>query len=116
MFSPRTLLILLLMASPAAAHSELRGSAPQDGAILAAAPSEVILRFNEPVQVTTMRLLNAAGETIPLRRDGDPAPSREERATLTTPAPIGALRLEWRAISADGHPIGGTLRFTVHAP
>ena len=116
MFSPRTLLILLLMASPAVAHSELRGSAPQDGATLAAAPSEVILRFNEPVQVTSMRLLNAAGETIPLRRDGDPAPSREERAALTTPAPAGALRLEWRAISADGHPIGGTLRFTVHAP
>jgi methionine-rich copper-binding protein CopC len=112
------LLALLLMLAPglAAAHSELRGSTPADGARLATAPAEFILRFNEPVQVTFLRLLGPIEQPIALRRAADPAPRREERASPAAALPPGALRLEWRAISADGHPIRGTLRFTLEAP
>lgn len=113
----RWFLLFALMWSPAAlGHSELRGSTPAEGARLVAPPAELILRFNEPVQVTFLRLLDAAGQPIALRREHNPAPRREERAVPATPPAPGAWRLEWRAISADGHPIRGTLRFTLEAP
>jgi methionine-rich copper-binding protein CopC len=104
---------LILLPGLALAHSELSGSTPAAGARLAAAPTEFVLRFNEPVQVTSLRLLDAAGQALPLQRAGDASPGREARATPATPLPAGALRLEWRAISADGHPIRGSIRFTL---
>lgn len=107
---------LILFPSLAFAHSELSGSTPAQGARLAAPPAEFVLRFNEPVQVTSLRLLDAAGQAQPLHRAGDATPAREARATPAAPLPPGALRLEWRAISADGHPIRGTLRFTLEVP
>ena len=108
--------LLILAPSIALAHSELRGSSPAEGARLTAPPAEILLRFNEPVQVTFLRLQDVAGQPLPLRRAGDAAPRREERAVPAAPIPPGAWRLEWRAISADGHPIRGTLRFTLEAP
>jgi methionine-rich copper-binding protein CopC len=107
---------LFLLPGLAAAHSELRGSTPAEGARLTAPPAEFVLRFNEAVQVTALRLLDATGTALPLQRPSDPAPRREERAAPTAPLPPGAWRLEWRAISADGHPIRGTLRFTLEGP
>lgn len=106
---------LILLPGLALAHSELSGSTPPQGARLTAPPAEFQLRFNEAVQVTSLRLLDAAGQPLPLQRAGDAAPAREARATPTAPLPPGALRLEWRAISADGHPVRGTLRFTLEA-
>ena len=112
------LILLLAFLGPwqAFAHSEWRGSTPAEGARLAAPPAEVTLRFNEAVQVTYLRLLDAAGRPFAVRRTSDAAPRREERATPESPLPPGPWRLEWRAISADGHPIRGTLRFTVETP
>lgn len=115
MFKALTALFLIIPAM-ALAHSELRGSEPPEGARLTMPPPEFILRFNEPVQVTFLRLFDAGNQPIALTRGNDPAPRREERALPAAPLPPGALRLEWRAISADGHAIRGTLRFTLAAP
>ncbi len=104
---------LILFPGFALAHSELRASTPPEGARLTEPPVEFALRFNEAVQVTALRLLDATGTALPLRRQADPTPRREERATPASALPPGALRLEGRAISADGHPIRGTLRFTL---
>lgn len=110
------LLPFLLLAGPGLAHSELRGSDPPDNARLSGPPAAIVLRFNEPVQVTALRLQDGAGAPVGLRRAArrDPAPS--ERAEPTAALPPGSYRLEWRAISADGHPIRGVLRFTVLPP
>lgn len=106
----------LLLPHAAAAHSQLRGSTPAEGATLAEAPAELILRFNEPVQLTALRLLAADNTDVPLRRTRDMAPRPEHRAGLPRDLAPGAWRVVWRAISADGHEIGGTLRFGLDAP
>jgi methionine-rich copper-binding protein CopC len=106
-------LILLLLPCQGLAHSELRESVPAQGARLAEPPAEILLRFNERVQVTALRLRDQAGRDVALRRAGGMEPAREARATPQAPLPPGAFALEWRAISADGHPIRGAIRFTV---
>lgn len=109
----RLLALLLLFPVHALAHSELRVSVPAEGARLTAPPAELLLRFNEMVQVTTLRLRDSTGREQPLQRATGTEPTRELRATPSAPLPAGAFALEWRAISADGHPIRGTIRFVV---
>jgi len=103
----------LVLALPAAhAHSELRASQPAAGARLAAAPATIELHFNEPVQLTVLSLVDAAGRRTRVALPADTTPRATERLPAPPLAP-GAWRIEWRAISADGHPVRGTVRFTV---
>lgn len=104
--------LLLLPASRARAHSELRESRPSDGAVLPAAPAELLLRFNERVQVTALTLSGPGGRLPRLAPATLNAPGEAERLALPPLAP-GAWRLDWAAISADGHPIRGSIRFTI---
>jgi methionine-rich copper-binding protein CopC len=97
----------------AAAHSELRTSSPANGARLSASPSLLELRFNEKVQVTAVRLFDGAGKELAVTRDR----SLQENAVYSAQPPSmppGSYRIEWRAISADGHPVGGAIRFSVN--
>ena len=108
------------LAQPAAgrarAHSLLLGSTPAEGAALREAPAEILLRFNEPVQLTALRLFAADNAEWPLRRTREAAPRPEHRAAIGRDLTPGAWRAVWRAISADGHEIGGTLRFRLEPP
>ena len=108
----RRFLPCLLLPAVARAHSELRAAQPADGERLAAPPAELRLRFNEPVQVTLWRLRDAGGGEHMLARPRDAA-ARPEHIARPAALPAGEYSVEWRAISADGHPIRGTLRFTV---
>ena len=104
----------LSLAGPALAHSELRLSSPAQGARLATPPAELVLGFNEGVQVTAVRLHRAEGGEIALARPGPIVTTARHVQPLPPLAP-GAYRVEWRIISAEGHPVGGTLRFQVEA-
>ncbi|MGB7979206.1 MAG: copper resistance CopC family protein [Candidatus Nanopelagicales bacterium] len=104
----------LLVAGPAHAHSDLRSSDPVDGSSLAAAPAQVSFTFNE-------RLL-AQGNAITVtevasgQRLSMGAPEVDgETVTVAWPAvsPAGEYRAAYRVVSADGHPINGTITFAV---
>jgi copper transport protein len=100
---------LLLHASGAWAHASLVRSEPVEGAINAQAPTELKLIFNEPVTPLVMRLVTPAGEVLTLG-------ATAENSTVTlTPPPLrqGTHVLSWRVVSADGHPVGGTVEFSV---
>ncbi len=110
------LAIAVVLASPASslAHSELRGSAPAAGDRLATAPEAIELRFNEAVQVTALRLFRSSGQEVALARTRELRTALSYRVTVPMLVP-DAYRIEWRIISADGHPVGGTIRFTVES-
>jgi methionine-rich copper-binding protein CopC len=98
-------------AASAAAHSELRGSVPAAGEALECAPHQIELTFSEGVQLTALRLYRGDGTEIDL-------PRREIRETKTETIPLpplepGEFRAEWRVISADGHPTGGAIPFSI---
>jgi copper transport protein len=110
-------LLLVLLASlaqaPAAwAHASLLASDPPDGVTLADPPANLKLTFNEPVSPLVVRLIGPSGAAL------TPA-FRAENSTLTiAPPPLqrGSYVLSWRVISADGHPVGGAVMFSVGAP
>ena len=107
--------LALLAAAPASAHSELRRSSPAPGAVLATPPERVELLFNDRVQLTALRLYRVGAGEIALPDRRSIREAREETVRLP-PLEPGAYRLEWRAISADGHPVGGAIGFTVAPP
>ena len=95
---------------PAWAHAILVDTQPADGASLSVAPSEIVLRFNEPVSPVALRVLDAGG--------GDRAAalprSQDNEIRLALPAlPDGGYIVSWRVVSADSHPIGGGFVFTI---
>ena len=98
----------------ALAHADLRASEPAEGAVLPASPDRIALFFTEPMRVTSLRLLDEAGQERPLRREGPRTGAvAEARASLPGLLPPGAYRVEYRGLSADGHVVGGAVRFRV---
>lgn len=108
------LLALILLPTIALAHAQLISSAPADGAVVASAPPAFTLTFNEPVSPITIKLARPDGSVLLLdtfRIDGS--------AITITPRPAlsnGSYALSYRVMSEDGHPIGGTLGFSIGAP
>jgi methionine-rich copper-binding protein CopC len=110
------LVALLLGGAPAMAHSDLASSDPADGAVLATAPEVVRFTFNERLlpQGNAITLTDVAAdariEVAKASVDGD---------TVSVPfpagAPAGQYRAAYRVVSADGHPIAGSITFTVGA-
>jgi len=102
----------LMSAAPAWAHASLLASDPADGAVLADSPATLRLNFNEPVTPLVMRLIGPDGAAI--------TPTvKAENTTVTLTPPLlrhGTNVLSWRVISADGHPVGGAVLFSIGAP
>ena len=96
------------------AHAGLLESSPADSQVLDQAPDRILLRFNEPVQMTSLRLVDPAGGVVQLRSEmGD----QLDRVTAALPElSNGTHVLSWRLASADGHPLGSSLVFSVGAP
>ena len=98
----------------ALAHAALVESHPADGVVLEAAPATARLRFNEPVSPLVVTLVDARGRT---HRDLAVA-SRNEVLEIGLPADLsrGSHILSYRVTSGDGHPISGSVVFSVGAP
>jgi copper transport protein len=104
----------ILWSGAAHAHAGLLESSPTDSQVLAQAPDQIFLRFNEPVQVTSLRLVDPTGDVVQLRPEPD---GQSDRVTAALPElSSGTHVLSWRLASADGHPLGGSLVFSVGAP
>ncbi|MEE1609873.1 copper resistance CopC/CopD family protein [Microvirga sp. CF3016] len=110
-----TLLWLTLAAlcgsSGALAHAALVESAPMDGAVLRQAPSTVHLRFNEPVSLLVVSLTDAKGRTH--RHLTVTAHDATLAIAVPPDLPQGSQILSYRVTSGDGHPISGSLIFSI---
>ncbi|MER1967597.1 CopD family protein [Castellaniella sp. GW247-6E4] len=110
-------LLLLCLAAWSQAvfgHAVLVAAEPAAGTVLDHAPATMWLEFSEPVGISALSLLGPDGKPLTL----GPAQSEGSRVRITLPpaAAPGTYLLTWRASSADGHPVGGTLDFAVGAP
>ena len=99
--------------APALAHVDLDMSNPPHRGVLAQPPAELRLLFTGAVQVTSLRLIESGGESIPLRRVGGTGPATEVRAVPSAPITPGEWKIEWRSVAPDGHVMRGEVEFRV---
>jgi copper transport protein len=105
------------LAARADAHASLESSVPESGAALDAAPDELVLDFNEPVDVALggVTLVDAEGSAIEIGeahlRDGT-----DDVVVADLPAlDEGQYIAGFEVVSADGHPVSGDIVFRIGA-
>lgn len=104
---------LLLGSGPAGAHSYLVSSDPADGSSVAAGPSRVTLRFNEPLQ-DGFDQVTVVGPDGNLWSTGEATVDGSSVSVgVTELGPVGTYTIGYRVISGDSHPVTGTVAFTL---
>ena len=99
---------------PAAnAHDQVAYTAPAESEQLDTAPADVTMQFTDEVIAVgaLMLVVDESGQ------DWVDGPMAIDGATVVQPLktglPDGTFDVRWRVVSADGHPISGTFRFSV---
>jgi copper transport protein len=105
------LLSALCLATGALAHASLVSAEPSDGSLLTQSPKTVQLRFNEAVTPAVIGLIDAAGKS----RDDFSFGAVDQSIVITLPdnLPRGTQVVSYRVVSQDGHPIAGSLVFSI---
>lgn len=108
------LLVIVPFSGIASAHDQLIDSNPSEGQDFAEAPTAASLRFSA-------EMIEIGAEIALLEVDSEdrielPEALTIDYDTVTQPLPElgqGSYSLNWRVVSQDGHPISGTIAFTV---
>jgi copper resistance protein C len=105
-------LSVIATAPVATAHAELESTTPKQGSTVQRLPQQVTLTFSEPIR--TPAFVEVSGPGSATVASGD-VQVRDEVLTqqLGDATGGGAYSMAYRVTSADGHPISGTVRFTV---
>lgn len=107
---------LLLGTGTAFAHDVLTGSDPADHSSVAAGPSQVVLRFDLPVQesFSTVTVVGPNGNHF------EAGASKVDGNSVSAPVaplgPVGVYTVGYRIVSDDGHPLSGSISFTLTKP
>ncbi|OWA37771.1 hypothetical protein B9G55_06950 [Saccharibacillus sp. O16] len=100
----------------ASAHATLLSSTPADQTSVAEMPEQILLTFNETIQGEFLSIVvtDTKGKKMPLE---EARLSRIDEHVVVADRsgefPDGIYTMNWRVVSADGHPIRGTIRFGV---
>ena len=106
------------MAPTTSAHADLQVSTPADGETLEIAPEEIRLTFSEELfeELVEISILDAAGDLYStIEVEQTPPPGTDVIFPWPTQAPPGDYSIAYRVVSADGHPVTGTISFSYAA-
>ena len=113
-----TTFLVLARAASVSAHALLLESTPA-GDTTVTAPSRLVLRFNGRLEtsLSSVMLIGGPRQTRVLLIKNEATPEQHDMLIYTLP-PLepGSYRVEWKALSVDGHITNGVLRFDVAAP
>lgn len=107
--------VVLPLAAPASAHAELLDSTPAAGAALDESPTQVVLRFSEPVEAGTgaIRVFDTDAERVDSGDVEHPDGASDAVALDLPELSDGSYVVTWRVLSTDSHPIQGAFTFQV---
>jgi methionine-rich copper-binding protein CopC len=101
--------LLVVAALPASAHAGLVRVEPADGATVSAAPSTVTLVFDEKLRApAAIVVTDPAGTQVQQGKAGVAGASATVRVAVRA---AGRYTVEFRVVSADGHPVADTSTF-----
>jgi copper resistance protein C len=113
-----TTFLVLARAASVSAHALLLESTPA-GDTTVTAPSRLVLRFNGRLEtsLSSVMLIGGPRQTRVLLIKNEATPEQHDMLIYTLP-PLepGSYRVEWKALSVDGHITNGVLKFEVAAP
>jgi methionine-rich copper-binding protein CopC len=103
----------VISAAPASAHAALVKITPAAGAQLTAAPTQVVLEFDEPVSTAfaTVVVTNATGVSV--AQGKATVLGAKVTQALGPNMASGAYRVAFQVTSDDGHPVTGESAFTL---
>jgi methionine-rich copper-binding protein CopC len=97
------------------AHPRVVSAQPAVGGTVKTAPSEVTIRFNEKLEsaFSSVVVRDSTGKQVD---KGDGAVDKKDRLLMRVslqPLTPGTYKVEWRALSVDGHKVNGDFTFQV---
>ncbi len=106
--------VLALGTTAASAHATLESSSPADGQSVLTSPSEIRITFSEAVTTISdgLSVLDADGKTIDTG-NSEIVDGRTLVAPISESLSDGTYVATYRVLSADGHPVSGSLLFGV---
>lgn len=109
-----TAIVWFCLAGVAMAHASLTAAEPTDGAVVQVAPQRFTLSFSEPVSPLALKLVRPDGQAAAL----DTFVLRDRTLEIEPPKALspGTYVLSWRVVSEDGHPVAGSVIFSIGAP
>jgi copper transport protein len=108
--------VLALGTTAASAHATLESSSPADGQSVLTSPSEIRITFSEAVTTISggLSVLDADGKTVDVG-NSEVVGGRTLVAPISESLSDGTYVATYRVLSADGHPVSGSLLFAVGA-
>ncbi|NWK70296.1 copper resistance protein CopC [Bacillus paramycoides] len=108
---------IILIPKSASAHAYVVKSNPTENETLKKAPSVVKIEFDEDIQVSrfnTLFVRDSSGKRVDLKDAHiDKSNKKLLEAGLKENLKNGLYSVQWKAISADGHPIQGVIPFRI---
>ncbi|MES5894673.1 copper resistance protein CopC [Bacillus cereus group sp. RP43] len=109
--------LIILIPKSASAHAYVVKSNPAENETLKKAPTVVKIEFDEDIQVShfnTLLVRDTSGKRVDLKDAHiDKRNKKLLEAGLKENLKDGLYSIQWKAISADGHPIQGVIPFRV---
>jgi copper resistance protein C len=102
-------------AGTAFAHAQLRSASPAAGGSVAAAPAEVVVNFNEPLESVFSSLVvrDAVGNRVDKADSHVDQRDRTAMRASLPPLAQGIYIVEWKALTTDTHRTEGAFIFRV---
>lgn len=106
----------LVLSGQAVAHAHLASATPPADATVAASPTELDLKFSEPINLKFSGV-KVAGPDNAVISTGAASLATGDDSTLLVPVlvtlPAGTYAVDWHVLSKDGHKTHGSYTFTV---
>ncbi|MBC1434606.1 copper resistance protein [Listeria rocourtiae] len=108
--------LFLMPTTVAEAHAYLQSSTPKDQSTVTKAPEKVMLTFTEMIQneYPSVIVRNSEGKRFEKGAASiNPENDHVVEIGLLKDLPDDVYSVEWRVVSADGHPVSGVISFKV---